>query len=109
LLETEPSLIERLRSNIHFLREILTSGGFNLLPGKTPIIPIPVGDERKALNISQTLLEKGGIYIPAIRPPSVPAGGAMLRLTVSAAHLRAELEKTAMLLIELCRKDRIYP
>ena len=109
LLETETPIIERLRSNIHFLREILTSGGFNLPPGKTPIISILVGDERKALNISQALLEKGDIYIPVIRPPSVPAGGARLRLTVSAAHLRTELEKTAMLLIELCRKDRICP
>ncbi|MDO8785735.1 MAG: 8-amino-7-oxononanoate synthase, partial [Syntrophales bacterium] len=97
LLETEPLLIERLRSNIHFLRDILISGGFRLPPGETPIIPIFIGDERKAMNISQAIMEKGNVYIPAIRPPSVPAGGARLRLTVSAAHLQTELEKAAVL------------
>lgn len=107
LLETDSSLIERLRSNVHFIREILVSGGFNLPPGETPIVPIVIGDERKALNISRTLLERGDIYITAIRLPSVPTGEARLRLTVSAAHLQAELEKTAMLLIELCHKEGV--
>jgi len=107
LLETEFSIIERLRFNVHFMREILTSGGFNLPPGETPIIPIFLGDEKKAMNISRTLLEKGDIYIPAIRPPSVPTGLARLRVTISAAHLQTELEKAAMLLIELSRKEGI--
>ena len=107
LLEIEPSLIKRFRSNVHFIREILTSGGFNLPPGETPIIPIVIGDEKKALHISRNLLEKGDIYITAIRPPSVHTGEARLRLTVSAAHLQAELEKAATLLIKLCREEDV--
>ncbi|MFA4916720.1 MAG: 8-amino-7-oxononanoate synthase [Syntrophales bacterium] len=106
LLETDPLLIKRLRSNIRLIREILVSGGVNLPPGETPIIPVLLGNERKALNISRALLENG-IYIPAIRPPTVPKGMARLRVTVSAAHLETELEKTAMLLIELSRKEGI--
>lgn len=57
-----------------------------------PIIPIVLGSERAALDAARALLESG-IYIPAIRPPTVPEGTSRLRLTLSAAHTDEMVEK----------------
>ncbi|HED00144.1 MAG TPA: 8-amino-7-oxononanoate synthase [Proteobacteria bacterium] len=107
LIEAEPSLIERLWFNVRYMRDILISAGFNLMGSQTPIMPIFIGAPEKAVAMSRGLLKKGGIYVPAIRPPTVPAGQARLRLTVSAAHQQAELENAAGSLIELGRKEGI--
>ncbi|MFZ5994686.1 MAG: 8-amino-7-oxononanoate synthase [Thermodesulfobacteriota bacterium] len=107
LIEAEPSLIERLWCNVRYMRDILISAGFNLMGSQTPIMPIFIGAPEKAVAMSRGLLEKGGIYVPAIRPPTVPAGQARLRLTVSAAHQQAELENAAGSLIKLGKKEGI--
>jgi 8-amino-7-oxononanoate synthase len=57
----------------------------------TPIQPILVGDSGRALQLSQLLRERG-LLVTAIRPPTVPAGSARLRVTLSAAHSLAQLE-----------------
>jgi 8-amino-7-oxononanoate synthase len=56
----------------------------------TPIIPIIVGDDRRAVACSDALLEHG-ILVLAIRPPTVPGGTARLRLTISALHTDEQL------------------
>jgi 8-amino-7-oxononanoate synthase len=56
----------------------------------TPIAPIVVGDEARALAASRALLERG-FHVTAIRPPTVPPGGSRLRITVSAAHTAADV------------------
>jgi 8-amino-7-oxononanoate synthase len=61
------------------------------MPSHTAIQPILVGDNAKALDISQQL-EQRGILITAIRPPTVPANTARLRITLSAAHTPAQVE-----------------
>ena len=75
-------LQRRLRANIDRIR-----------PGHpSPIIPMIVGGEDRALAVSSTLREQG-ILVPAIRPPTVPAGTSRLRVTVSAAHCDADLDR----------------
>ena len=79
----------RLRANIDRLR-----------PGHpSPIIPIIVGAEDEAVAASDQLARRG-VLVPAIRPPTVPAGTSRLRITVSAAHTDADLE----LLIDSLRR-----
>ncbi|ANJ67685.1 8-amino-7-oxononanoate synthase [Halothiobacillus diazotrophicus] len=56
-----------------------------LMPSTTPIQPLWVGDSQRALALSRAL-ETAGLLVPAIRPPTVPAGSARLRVTLSAAH-----------------------
>ncbi len=74
-------LIARLRNNVNLVR-----------PGHpSPIIPIVIGDEDKAMDVSAQLLERGYV-VPAIRPPSVPPGGSRLRVTLSAAHTPAQID-----------------
>jgi 8-amino-7-oxononanoate synthase len=66
----------------------------------SPIVPIAIGDEVTALTASKTLLERG-FFVPAIRPPSVPDGTSRLRISISAAHDRSDVEGLVAALDEL--------
>lgn len=78
------SLVDRFR------REVIALG-YQLMPSRTPIQPIMVGDNWVALALSQAL-ETRGLLVTAIRPPTVPAGEARLRVTFSAAHSHEDLD-----------------
>jgi 8-amino-7-oxononanoate synthase len=65
--------------------------GIPLADSRTPIQPVLVGDSAVALHASLEL-ERSGIWVPAIRPPTVPDGAARLRVTLSAAHREADVE-----------------
>jgi 8-amino-7-oxononanoate synthase len=72
------ALIRRFRDRMHPLC-------WTLLPSLTPIQPLVVGGNAGALALSQELWRRG-FWVPAIRPPTVPAGTARLRITLTAAH-----------------------
>ncbi len=75
-----------------------------IAPGHpSPIIPVVLGDEEAALAASAELLDQG-LWVPAIRPPTVPPGTARLRVTVSAAHTGAQIAMVAAALASL--RDR---
>ena len=77
---------ERLRGHIAQLREGLASLKLgSLLDSITPIQPLVIGANADAVRLSQALLQHG-LLVPAIRTPTVPAGTARLRITLSAAH-----------------------
>jgi len=83
-------LESRLRANVARLR-----------PGHpSPIVPIVLGEEARAVAVSQALLERG-LLVPAIRPPTVPAGSSRLRVALSAAHTPAQVDALATALAEL--------
>jgi 8-amino-7-oxononanoate synthase len=66
--------------------------GMQLLPSATPIQPLLVGSAERALALSSAL-RQSGIYVGAIRPPTVPRGTARLRITLSAAHSEAHVDR----------------
>lgn len=77
---------ERLASHIAQLREGLADLKLGtLMPSDTPIQPLLIGANEASVRLSQALLERG-LLVPAIRTPTVPAGTARLRITLSAAH-----------------------
>ena len=78
----------RLSSNLATLSDALK------LPVDTPILPLHVGEPRRAVELSRALLERGW-HVQAIRPPTVPPGTSRLRLTLSAAHTQAQVEDLA--------------
>ncbi|MBK1885335.1 8-amino-7-oxononanoate synthase [Marinobacter sp. DY40_1A1] len=80
-----------LQSLIARFRQEATALGYTLMPSSTPIQPIMVGDNWAALALSQALEERG-LLVTAIRPPTVPAGEARLRVTFSAAHSHEDLD-----------------
>jgi len=88
-----------LQQLITRLRNGLSRFGVKLPAAHTPIQPVVVGDPDTALVLSRALLRRG-LLIPAIRPPTVPQGGARLRITLSAAHQTSHVDR---LIEELAR------
>lgn len=97
----EERRIKLLKMSSWFQKELKVAG-FNVMETKTPIIPIMVGSAEKAVKFNKGLLEEG-IYIPAIRPPSVPEGTSRLRVSLMATHTEKDLEE-ALIKIKLVGK-----
>ncbi|MBI5415612.1 MAG: 8-amino-7-oxononanoate synthase, partial [Candidatus Omnitrophica bacterium] len=93
IIRDEPALRQKLWANTDYFRKAVVAMGFNTLSSQTPIIPIVVGEPAVAVEFSRRLWEEG-IFVSAIRPPTVPAQTARLRLTVMAAHTREDLDYT---------------
>ena len=82
---------EHLAALIRQFREGAQQIGLQLMDSPTPIQPIVIGDSARALRLSH-LLRARGLLVTAIRPPTVPAGSARLRVTLSAAHSEAQVQ-----------------
>lgn len=82
---------EVLYQRIAQFRQAAEQCGLPLSASPTPIQPLFIGDNADALAISRKLYE-GGILLSAIRPPTVPAGSARLRVTLSAAHTPEQVD-----------------
>lgn len=91
LLRGEPWRREHLSRLIARFRQGARDIGLQLMDSATPIQPILIGDSGRALQLS-SLLRTRGLLVTAIRPPTVPAGSARLRVTLSAAHSEAQVE-----------------
>jgi glycine C-acetyltransferase len=91
LLEHQADLRERLRANTRFFRERIAALGYDVLPGDHPIVPIMLGDAALASRTADALLERG-VYVIGFSYPVVPMGQARIRVQVSAAHTREDLE-----------------
>ncbi len=95
---------DALRANLHNLIAQLRNGlsdlPWPLMPSETAIQPLLIGDNRQALVLSEALRARG-IWVAAIRPPTVPQGTARLRITLSAAHSAADVERLIGALHEL--------
>ena len=90
LIEENPGLINSLRLMEEKLLSILKPLPYEIKFHRTPIIPILIGSERETLRVSKHLRSKG-IFIQAIRYPTVPKGKARLRLTASLNYTDKEL------------------
>jgi 8-amino-7-oxononanoate synthase len=83
---------DRLAQLVTHFREGAVARGLALLDSRTPIQPLLVGDADAALSLSQRL-EAAGLYVPAIRPPTVPHGAARLRVALSTLHSERDVER----------------
>ncbi|VAV84813.1 8-amino-7-oxononanoate synthase [hydrothermal vent metagenome] len=106
IVRTEPERRARLRKNSLLMRELLDNYGLKIInadpagnKGSSQIIPILIGKARKATEVAERLLHNG-VFIQAIRPPTVAAGTARLRITVSSEHTGDELREAATLIQE---------
>ena len=92
LVEQGEHLRASLMEQAQWLRKELTALGFTLVPSPHPIIPVMLGDATVAANMADRLLREG-IYVVGFSYPVVPKGQARIRLQLSAAHTRAQLER----------------
>lgn len=92
LIEEESWRREQLQVLIKRFRDGAQQLGLNLMASTTPIQPLIIGNSDEALRISEQL-QAHGILISAIRPPTVPEGTARLRITFSANHTEAHIDR----------------
>ena len=103
LLDSRPGVVEHLRRNAAVMRSALVSHDLDVGTSRTQIIPVIVGDARRATALCERILD-GGVFAQAIRPPTVPEGTSRLRLTVMASHRADELDKAARVIGKAARE-----
>ena len=91
LLESSTTLRDRVHQNTRYFRQAIAEAGFEIKPGDHPIVPIMVYDAVLAQRLATRLLELG-IYVVGFFFPVVPRGQARIRVQLSAAHSREQLE-----------------
>lgn len=101
LVEAGDARRARLQQLVARLRQGLKALGYRTAASATPIQPVIVGENGQALSLSRALEERG-LYVPAIRPPTVPQGSARLRVSLTAAHSDADVDR----LLEAMREAR---
>ena len=100
IVQEEGERRAQLRAHIARFRVGARQLGLKLLDSPTPIQPVILGSAQAALAASQALRARG-ILVPAIRPPTVPEGSSRLRISFSAAHSNAQVERLLAALAEL--------
>ena len=102
VLQEEPGRRERVLGHAARFRTEAAGLGLCLPASITPIQPVVIGSESAALAASEALRSRG-LWIPAIRPPTVPAGTSRLRITFSAAHSDDDVDRLLEALSRLSR------
>ena len=92
IINSRGDLIKKLQDNTAYFRQEMTSRGFNIKPGIHPIVPIMIGDEKPTVEMARLLNERG-IFVVGFSFPVVPRGQARIRVQVSAAHTREQLDR----------------
>jgi 8-amino-7-oxononanoate synthase len=99
-MDAERAHLQRLAER---LRAGLAGAGFDVGPSTTQIVPAIIGDEAETLALSARL-EAGGVLAVAIRPPTVPEGSSRIRISLSAAHSEADVERVIELMAPAARR-----
>ena len=102
VLEASPNLGNILQANADYFRSLLHDAGLDTLQSQSQIIPIVIGENEEAVAASLRLREEG-IIASAIRPPTVPAGSARLRISITLAHHVDDLERAAQQIIKVAK------
>lgn len=92
MLEEDSSLVVKLRENTDYFRKEIVRAGFTILEGIHAIVPVMVGEAAIAQDMSAELL-KEGVYARGLWYPVVPQGEARIRVQISAAHERKDLDR----------------
>ena len=100
LIEQEPERRKKLFELAAQLVGQLEAAGIRTTSTGGPIVPLVVGDADRAVRLSMRLAERG-MFVPAIRPPTVPQGSSRLRVCLSAAHSPEDIQQLATCLCEL--------
>jgi glycine C-acetyltransferase/8-amino-7-oxononanoate synthase len=103
LVRKTPELRRQLLANSAYFKECLQAAGLPGRPGPSQIVPVLVGPSHQALKIAAEFRARG-VFVTAVRPPTVPEGTARLRFSVTRHQSRQELADTAAMLLAISRK-----
>jgi glycine C-acetyltransferase len=92
LLSKTTALRDQLMENARTFREKMSAAGFQIKPGVHPIVPVMIGDARMAGEMARDLLAEG-IYVVGFSFPVVPKGEARIRVQLSAAHTKDQIDR----------------
>ena len=92
ILEAQPELVTRLLSNANYMRTNLKARGFNVIDGRTAIVPVIVGDDAIAFQMWK-LLYDNGVFVNVFISPGVPPGRQMMRTSYMATHEKHHLDE----------------
>lgn len=92
LIDQHPERLETLASSTKHFRESMAKRGFQIASGDHPIVPILLGDERRTVEMAAEL-NRRGIFVVGFTYPVVPKGQARIRVQISAAHTREDLDQ----------------
>ena len=92
MLSASTELRDRLEANTRRFRQLMTDGGFSILAGDHPIVPLMLGDARLAATMADAVLADG-IYVIGFSFPVVPRGKARIRIQISAAHSDEHIDR----------------
>ena len=106
LIRKDMSYKKTLWQNIDYMRRHLNEAGFNLKDSTGPIIPIVVGGDTTTLAMQERLMKKG-IFLQAIRPPTVPKGTSRLRLTVVRGFTKSDMNYAIEAIIDVGKKMKL--
>lgn len=96
LIQKDTTIIDNLKKNTSFFREKISQLGFDIKGKSHPIVPVMIYDDKKASLIADHLLDNG-IYVVGFSYPVVPKGLARIRVQISSAHTKNQIEKAVQL------------
>jgi len=102
ILQNEAEHLLKLNKNIAYFKSCCDESGLTIENSQTAIQPLLIGDDEKAIRISQLLFEHG-FLVTAIRPPTVPEGTSRLRITLSATHNKEHINRLIETLLPLLK------
>ncbi|TYA78453.1 glycine C-acetyltransferase [Seonamhaeicola marinus] len=100
ILSSSTHLRDKLEENTKYFRTEMTNAGFDIVPGEHPIVPVMLYEATLAQDFAAKLLEEG-IYVIGFFYPVVPKGKARIRVQLSAAHERSQLDKAIQAFIKV--------
>ena len=103
LIQKDTTIIDNLKTNTSFFREKISQLGFDIKGKSHPIVPVMIYDDKKASLIADYLLDNG-IYVVGFSYPVVPKGLARIRVQISSAHTKNQIEKAVQLFEEAGKK-----
>ncbi len=103
ILEQEPERVDRLIQNTNFVRQGLKEAGFNIIDGRTAIVPVIVGDDELAFAFWRMLYD-AGVFVNVFISPGVPQGRQMLRTSYMATHEESHLQKIVDTFVQIGKK-----
>ncbi len=103
LVDQKPELRQTLMENTRHFREEMTARGFQITPGIHPIVPIMLGDEIRTVKMARAVNERG-VFVVGFSYPVVPKGEARIRVQISAAHTREQIDRAIAIFEETGRE-----
>ena len=100
LVRTRPEYRRSLMQNTGYFRKTMSERGFHIPEGIHPIVPIMLGDEQQTVRMAQAINQRG-IFVVGFSYPVVPRGEARIRVQISAAHTRNQLDRAIDTFVEV--------